>query len=335
MAGYGGNPWDSLTYATGNLGKNMTDLYSTLSARNIQQQQENRLAASSEIENKKNIYALNKAAEADAASKRIVDITAHPMFLSLPDEVKPKALDWFASQGVTDPQGRGQVGQIMEGVKQIEGSKQLFNEFMGPVLEQKKAGVIQAYGVYRDALAKGDQKKAGEALANFKKVSMEYQASAGKFSEHLTNLDKNEMELQKAGNKTPNEIELQIRANAGDPSAKAVLDKIQADKVRVAKESRPPVSEKAPSESNARLLEKSVVDAEAKILSNPEAPETEAYVSFYNKNNPDYSYEKKEVKGTIWGTNTKWVKVPKTTGSTKQSKSKSLKSDGKGGLVYE
>jgi uncharacterized membrane protein YoaK (UPF0700 family) len=50
MAGYGGNPWDSLTYATGNLGKNMTDLYSTLSARNIQQQQENRLAASSEIE---------------------------------------------------------------------------------------------------------------------------------------------------------------------------------------------------------------------------------------------------------------------------------------------
>jgi hypothetical protein len=242
MAGYGGNPWDSLTYATGNLGKNMTDLYSTLSARNIQQQQENRLAASSEIENKKNIYALNKAAEADAASKRIVDITAHPMFLSLPDEVKPKALDWFASQGVTDPQGRGQVGQIMEGVKQIEGSKQLFNEFMGPVLEQKKAGVIQAYGVYRDALAKGDQKKAGEALANFKKVSMEYQASAGKFSEHLTNLDKNEMELQKAGNKTPNEIELQIRANAGDPSAKAVLDKIQADKVRVAKESRPPAA---------------------------------------------------------------------------------------------
>jgi hypothetical protein len=39
--------------------------------------------------------------------------------------------------------------------------------------------------------------------------------------------------------KTPNEIELQIRANAGDQQAKQILNQIQADKIRVAQESRP------------------------------------------------------------------------------------------------
>ncbi|MCL5238649.1 MAG: SMP-30/gluconolactonase/LRE family protein [Nitrospirae bacterium] len=41
-------------------------------------------------------------------------------------------------------------------------------------------------------------------------------------------------------NKTPNEIELQARAQRGDIEARAVLDRMQSDKVKVARESRPP-----------------------------------------------------------------------------------------------
>lgn len=41
-------------------------------------------------------------------------------------------------------------------------------------------------------------------------------------------------------NRTPNEIELQARAQRGDIEARAVLDRMQSDKVNVARESRPP-----------------------------------------------------------------------------------------------
>lgn len=106
-----------------------------------------------------------------------------------------------------------------------------------------------------------------------------------------------------------------------------------SDEMKVETKPEKETKEKPASESNARLVEKSTVDAEAKILSNPEAPENEAYADFYNKHNPDFSYVKQEATG--WGTKSKWVKVPKTEKSTGQPKAKSLKPDGKGGYIYQ
>lgn len=146
--------------------------------------------ANAQVENNIKQYALKKAEEADAANKRIVDMTVHPMYLALPDTVKPKVLEYFASQGLVDAQGRGEVGKIMSGVQQIESTKPLFNEFMGPVLEAKKGQVIEAYSAMQDAMAKGDANKIAEAKANYQKMNMAYQASTGNFAKHLEGLDK-------------------------------------------------------------------------------------------------------------------------------------------------
>jgi hypothetical protein len=321
----GGNPWDSLTYGANAAVRNINDLYGTVSARNIQQQTENRLAVTSEIENKKKQFELQKAQEQEADNNRTIDITTHPAYLALPDKIQSELIQDFASQGILDATGKGRKIDILNGVKAIEQTKPLFTRYMAPVIEQKKAQVVEAYGMYQEALAKGDQKKAQEALANYNKLNMDYQSSTDSFSKHLEALDKNATELQKAS--------LPVKPNPETERHNKVMEKLGAQRNVIA--ATKTEKEKAPSESNARLLEKSVVDAEAKILSNPDAPETEAYVSFYNKNNPDYSYEKQEVPGTIWGTNSKWVKVAKTGGNTTQPKTKSLKPDGKGGFIYQ
>lgn len=64
---------------------------------------------------------------------------------------------------------------------------------------------------------------------------------------------KMQAEAQADKYKTPNEIELQIRAAQGDTQARAVLDRMQQDKIRVAQQSRP-VTINAPNDDQTDSL---------------------------------------------------------------------------------
>jgi hypothetical protein len=59
--------------------------------------------------------------------------------------------------------------------------------------------------------------------------------------------------------KTPNEIELQMRANNGDKDARSTLNSIQADKIRVARESRPVITMQ-PTANQIDVLAKGIED---------------------------------------------------------------------------
>lgn len=137
-------------------------------------------------------YQYKQMMEQEERMNRKIDITAHPMFLQLPDQVKPQVLNFFASSGFTDPKGVGEMRNIVQGIQMIEGTKDTFQGFMGPVVEAKKQKYIETYNALQDELAKGTDLKGKKVLtlqAQLKKSQMDYESSSGNFQKHLDRLD--------------------------------------------------------------------------------------------------------------------------------------------------
>jgi hypothetical protein len=128
-------------------------------------------------------------AELEAKNNRMVDMTIHPAFLSLPDEQKQAALKYFAENGYTDKAGKGRAIDIQTGVATIEGSKNLFSQFMWPTVQAKKQAAVDAWGAVQKAQESGDKDKIAKAMATFNTAKMSYEASDEKYSGHLMKLD--------------------------------------------------------------------------------------------------------------------------------------------------
>ena len=107
-------------------------------------------------------------------------------------------------------------------------------------------------------------------------------------------------------------------AQAKRESNKFLSPDVEAQQVRIAQAKRKPTGDDKPSDTRAGI--KTMADAEAKILSAPDAPETAAYAEAYNAMSKTNEYVRKTVTepGKIYGTNEvpKWVKQPKSAGGT-------------------
>jgi len=155
---------------------------------------------SAQISNAEGRLKLEEMQKAQAAKTKIVDITTHPMFLSLPDEVKPGTLKYFAENGYTDATGKGTAESVMQGAAAIEKSKPLFQSFMEPVIKAKQGEVMGAWNELREVQATGDEKKIKIALAKFENLNGQYHQSLGKFDEHIKTLtdQENKMAIEMA-----------------------------------------------------------------------------------------------------------------------------------------
>lgn len=142
-----------------------------------------------------------------AQAQQPVDLTVHPMMLSMPEETRPQILDFFRQNGLVNERGIGTMEGLARGVGMIENSKPLFESFMGPVVQAKKNTVIKAFDALTKAQESGDPKKIQTAQAEFERVNMQYQTAAGNFDKHLDTLSKHQqaMELEKA--KTINDLQ--------------------------------------------------------------------------------------------------------------------------------
>ncbi len=141
-------------------------------------------------------YAMQKEAEAQADYDKPVDITVHPMFLSLPDEVKPQVLKFFQDNGWINELGRGKKGDILQGVDTMEKTTPLFKQFFEPVVNAKKAKVLEAWNQLQEVTASGDPKKIQIAQKQFQDLSTDYISSSSQFDKHLENLMKADKETQ-------------------------------------------------------------------------------------------------------------------------------------------
>jgi hypothetical protein len=154
------------------------------------------LKKSAEIQQAEETRKAKLAAEKEADSNRVVDITVHPMFLSLPDEQKSAALKFFSSSGYTDENGRGRKADVLNGVDAIEKNKGLFSGFFAPVIESRKQAVVDSWAALQDAMQSGDEKKISAAADKHKRARMVYQSSSDKFHQHLNKLDEIEAQGQ-------------------------------------------------------------------------------------------------------------------------------------------
>lgn len=137
-----------------------------------------------------------------AQAQQPVDLTVHPMMLSMPEETRPQILDFFRQNGLVNERGIGTMEGLTRGVGMIENSKPLFESFMGPVVQAKKNTVIKAFDALTKAQESGDPKKIQNAQAEFERVNMQYQSSVGSFDKHLETLSKHQqaMELEELKN---------------------------------------------------------------------------------------------------------------------------------------
>lgn len=137
-----------------------------------------------------------------AQAQQPVDLTVHPMMLSMPEETRPQILDFFRQNGLVNERGIGTMEGLTRGVGMIENSKPLFESFMGPVVQAKKNTVIKAFDALTKAQESGDPKKIQTAQAEFERVNMQYQSSVGSFDKHLETLSKHQqaMELEELKN---------------------------------------------------------------------------------------------------------------------------------------
>ncbi len=139
---------------------------------------------------------LAQQAEAKAKYDKPVDITVHPLFLSLPDEVKPTALKYFSENGWTDQNGKGKYGDVMQGVESMEKTAPVFKELFAPVVQKKKEATLQAWNELQEVQQSGDPKKIAIAQKKFNDLSASYMASSSQFDKHLETLMKPENETK-------------------------------------------------------------------------------------------------------------------------------------------
>lgn len=194
------------------------------------------------IQNAQQNIALEEAQKKQAADNRVVDLTTHPAFLSLPEAQRPEVLKFFSNNGMTDATGRGTARGLREGAQMIESSVPLFQKFMGPVVQAKQAEVLNAWSEFQQAQATGDPKKVEAARVRFDQLNGQYHQSLGKFDEHLKNLTDQEqakklkqMEIDAAKEKLTgaNQTEEQLTARAlkGDKEAQSILAAMDQRKV--------------------------------------------------------------------------------------------------------
>ncbi len=143
-----------------------------------------------------------------AERQKPIDLTVHPMFLSMPEETRPQMLEFFAKQGLTDERGVGTQESFERGIKTIESSAPLFKSFMEPVVEIKKNDVIKAYDAVIKAQESGDQKKMQTAQAEFEKKNMAYQTARGNLDKHLEGLAKHQQAMELEGVKNEGRMDV-------------------------------------------------------------------------------------------------------------------------------
>ena len=177
-------------------------------------------------------YRLKQLQEQEDRQNRQIDITAHPAFLGMPEEVRPDVLKFFSSSGFTNEKGIGKVGDVMAGLQTIEGSKDLFQQFMGPVVESKKKAFIDQYTALQDELAKGTDpkdKKIQTMKAQMNKARMDYESSSGNLFKHLEKLDEIE-----AAKKQP--VAQELFVDPKDPAKFAYVNKNDPASVQAAQQ---------------------------------------------------------------------------------------------------
>jgi len=151
-----------------------------MQGRQLQQKQE-----LIDIQKAESNLALGNAQKEKANREKPLDMTVHPLFLSLPDESKEQALNFMVTNGFTDERGIGTTENIMRGLDIVEKTKPVFQTIMGPVIKAKQANVTTAWGELQSAQEKGDPKKMQEAKAKFDQAFLTYGDALGKYDTHL------------------------------------------------------------------------------------------------------------------------------------------------------
>jgi hypothetical protein len=127
-------------------------------------------------------------------------------------------LNYFSSNGYTDPNGKGKTIDVLTGMETIGKSKELTETMLGPRVENMKQDTIAAYSALQEAIAKNpEDKKIPELQAAYKKASMGYLGAAGKLADHLSALEL--AEANKKEGKTIGEIEAEAKAKAAGTAA--------------------------------------------------------------------------------------------------------------------
>jgi hypothetical protein len=132
-----------------------------------------------------------KEAEREAVLNSEINITTHPLFLGIPDEVKEATLKHFQDEGIVDERGVGITRNIKDEVDKIESTAGLFKQFMLPVVDIHKNNFIQKDKELRELLATGEDPNSSKV----QKLKMEvdalyktYNASEKGYLGHLRNI---------------------------------------------------------------------------------------------------------------------------------------------------
>jgi len=132
-------------------------------------------------------FEIQKQKELEARREAPMDVTVHPGYLALPDEVKPKLLDFLRTRGATNEAGRGKTKDIGAAIKEIENNSILFKTFMEPVVAAQKQNLISL----REKLSKNpDDPKLQQQV---KVADTQYQLSSGSYDKYLLEITKAEM----------------------------------------------------------------------------------------------------------------------------------------------
>ena len=279
-------------------------------------------------------FQLEEAKKKKAEMLKPMDITVHPMFLSLPDESKQEAMKFFSANQFTDERGVGTTESIMRGIDILEKSKPLFQTVMGPVVKAKQAAVTAAWDEFQQAQATQDPKKIQTAKAKYDQAYLSYGNSLGKFDEHMKLLDQQEqarelkqMEIDARrseetwGPETPGP-EGTTRQKSSRGQLKTVHTPAKLERPisvapgasLVSPRGGAPIytaPEKGPSDAEKRQTAKLIADAEGKILLNP-GPESEGQADLFNQYaEKPYAYIWNENKGSFKGAKWDKVKLPK------------------------
>lgn len=167
----------------------------------ISQKQEQRAIETHQIEMVEKQREIEKVAKEEKRLNSIMDITVHPAYTGLPQDQRPKILDFFHKNKFTDASGKGSIRDILTGVKMLESSKSLFTEFMSPVIEGKKQTYLQKNAELQELISKGDTKKVQELTPIVNQLRTGYLSSLNNFGEHVAKLEEIE-----ASKKTEKEV---------------------------------------------------------------------------------------------------------------------------------
>jgi len=161
--------------------------------------------ALTQMQMNREMFQMKQLEKQEAQLSRKIDITAHPAYLQLPDEVKPQVLKYFSANGFTDPNGVGELRNVQLGLQSIESHKDTFQGFMAPVVEAKKNKFVEEYKKLQDLRAQGlDDKdpKVQKQQAIVNQANMDYSASSGNFQKHIDKLDEIEASKKNTGGKS-------------------------------------------------------------------------------------------------------------------------------------